>query len=334
MHNYENEVVDGVRDLLDFFPVEVNLKELLPLYPPEQYTYRLVTGGEHLNLVLTDLTPETVGYYLVGNNGDLGPATVLDHRISHQLITGGVDLLQFDDGQSFKNQILQDGKGVILLEGRSAFKGPLRLEVVQNGVTNFRAELNLSLAGVEQMFRQKNLIREMQNNSEYFSVLKALPPDNGEIDRLIVNGSPVGFTNPEHFLGFDETTSEQNFVLVHGYNVNAQEARGFQAEVFKRLFWSGMNAKFWAITWYGWESQIDVPIYGKRSPNYHINVRHAYNAGKMLKDFVAEQNMSAPTIAAHSLGNVVASTAIQKGMPYSSYISTAWILMGDWCSEG
>ncbi|AMV73080.1 hypothetical protein DBW_2770 [Desulfuromonas sp. DDH964] len=140
----------------------------------------------------------------------------------------------------------------------------------------------------------------------------------GPEDRL-VSGE---FSNPEHFEGFDADNDDNDFIHVHGYNVNDQDARGEQAEAFKRLYWSGSRARFWGITWYGWDTQLSVPIpgIGTRTPNYHINVRRAFETGRLLKDFVSTAGLSNATIFAHSLGNMVVSSAIAGGMNVRRYL--------------
>ena len=50
-------------------------------------------------------------------------------------------------------------------------------------------------------------------------------------------------------------TNDKNFVFLHGYNVNPDQARGAFADMFKRLYWSGSHAKFYGVTWNGYESQ-------------------------------------------------------------------------------
>ena len=46
-------------------------------------------------------------------------------------------------------------------------------------------------------------------------------------------------------------TIDKNFVFLHGYNVLPDEARGVAADMFKRMYWSGSHAKFYAVTWEG-----------------------------------------------------------------------------------
>ena len=102
----------------------------------------------------------------------------------------------------------------------------------------------------------------------------------------------------------DSECNQKNFVFVHGYNVNAQQARGWQSELFKRMYWSGSHAKFWGVTWYGSETQL----FGKVTTNYHINVQHAFATVPALWNFL--QPLGEITIAAHSLGNMIVSAML------------------------
>ena len=56
-------------------------------------------------------------------------------------------------------------------------------------------------------------------------------------------------------------------MFVHGYNVDVQSARGWAAEMFKRLWQAGANMEFHPVAW---ESDIG-PSY-----NYQVNVSNAF----------------------------------------------------------
>jgi hypothetical protein len=120
----------------------------------------------------------------------------------------------------------QDAPSVVLLEGVKSGQGSLVLEVFDPSENKvFSNSLNLSLDGVEQMFRHKNLIQELRKNpdNQLNGDIPELGPDaddGGEEDRL---GSLSNLPDFE--------CNHQNFVFVHGYNVNGQEARGWQAEM-------------------------------------------------------------------------------------------------------
>lgn len=319
----DNDAVDGMRDLIDFFPVTLDIAGLVRTFPPASYTYRLTSAGENLRVVFPGLTQENVDKYLI----DVPTAARLGSSVSRPMRVSGIAPLSTEESnlpQSLFNSVVQSIANleilpVVLLEGVNAGPAPLQLTVANTqGEEVARIDLNLSLDGVEQMYRRKNLIGELKAYYQSNFGQSGLPghdpvPDINQPDRL----SETQFENSKHFSGFDaENDHSNNFIHVHGYNVNDQASRGEQSEIFKRLYWSGSRAKFWGITWYGWESQGILPF----TPNYHVNVRHAFNTGRLLKDFVAAQGLGSATIFGHSLGNMVVSSAIEEGMTVARYL--------------
>lgn len=317
--------ISGTRDLVDYFPVLLNIGDVIQKLPAAKYTYILKQGQSAVNYVSTDLMSGTIRDYLT----DVATATALQNRAKTEVEETGTRL-----DSALLEKLLEDGEEqIILVDGRGKTRMPLVLEVRDNANKDvaFRTELPLSIDGVENMFRHKNLIREMAKIEASPFLGKSIGvtpipehdmPDvdrMGKLDRLVAADFK---DSQDHFAGFSADKSG-DFVHVHGYNVNEEDSRGEQAEVFKRLYWSGSNANFWGVTWYGWDSQRDYWLLkGLRSPNYHINVRHAFNAGKLLKHFVTNSSPSPvnATFSAHSLGNMVVSTAIQNGMPYRNYL--------------
>lgn len=306
--DFENDYVDGVRDLVDFFPVQLDLNGLLELYPANNYSYRLTTGGEHLSFVYTKFTGGQAGYYLIGEPGtgaanDLTEATILGHVSTQTLGTDGIGLFNTVGGDKFLSRVKAGGQDVILIEGRKLLDGPLALEIGDGLNSPLRFELNLSLAPVEQMFRHVNLIDKATDNYN--------PPQSGtkwgEPSRVFVQEfeDQFGKGARETFESFDSTLDQGNFVFVHGYNVNGQQARGWQSEMFKRLFWSGSKTKFWGVSWYGADGQI-----GPATPDFHINVQHALRTAPELKEYLSEIIVGPKDIAAHSLGNMLINSAL------------------------
>lgn len=220
--------IDGTRDLVDFFPVFLDIKQLINILPPgPKAVYKLKQANSALNFAYADVTPDEAGSYLT----DLRAAQSLQNTETVQITSSGVELIS-----EFLNKIKNDGKGVILLEGRArilaADNKPLILAVRnESGATVVEVSFQLSIDGVETMFRHKNL-------------LAAGGGTGGPSDRLDAANYP------------DRLTNNKAFVMVHGYNVNAESARGWGAEMFKRLYWTGSRAKFYNVTWYGSETQI------------------------------------------------------------------------------
>jgi hypothetical protein len=141
----------------------------------------------------------------------------------------------------------QGAAAVILLEGSAAGKEPLTLAVTDAaGAEVFATRLNLSLDGVEQMFRHVNVIEAVGG-----------PPPADLPNGARYGGVTSRFDEPQN-LPDSETDNEKHFVLRHGYNVNGQEPRGFSSEIFKRLYWAGSKAKFWGVSWFGFETQNQI----------------------------------------------------------------------------
>lgn len=280
--NGRDTSVNGVRDLVDFFPLHLNIARLLSILPPTTpgISYHLAQADGAANFLTTDLSPATAGEYHLPNDRTkaLGTASVA------QITIDGATL-----DQPFLEGIATQGRGIILVEASRPTKNPLRLEVRRGPELLARLDLPLSFSNVEMMFRHRNLVKAVDQ--------KADTPDRNSA------------TNWP-----DSLNNNQAFVFVHGYNVNQKQARGWQAEFFKRLWWSGSNAQFWGATWYGTDSQ---KIIGSKhfTPNYHLNVVHAFGCAPKLAEFITTlrgtgDNALIVNVAGHSLGNMVVSAAI------------------------
>ncbi len=119
----------------------------------------------------------------------------------------------------------------------------------------------------------------------------------------------------------DKWCGKKAFVMVHGYSVKAKGARAWGAEMWKRFYWSGSNAKFHMVTWLGDHGILPtgVPYLGEKTPDYWLNVYNAFLTSPALKDEVAK--IKEPVyIAGHSLGNMVISSAMaDHGMKVQRY---------------
>ena len=85
--------------------------------------------------------------------------------------------------------------------------------------------------------------------------------------------------------------------------------------VFKKLWWAGLDRGFIAVQWRGNEGQMA----GTPTPNYYGNVQNAFQTAPALSNAMA--TVQGPKwFMAHSLGNMLVSAAIQDyGMPYEKY---------------
>ncbi len=217
--NYRHNQIQGRSDLVNFFPVVLCLSNTLQTLPPSGgYEYHLYQAdsariGGSVKFVYTCLTPTNAFDYLT-NTASFGYGTNFDEAaMTADTIPVNHDVMLDTNFLAYIQNT--GGTGVILLEGCAATPHPLMLEIWRNGKLLTGVPLYLSITGVEQMFRHVNL--------------------------SYVNGSvevPARTDAPN-----EPPTSAKNFVFLHGYNVNQQEARGVLSEVFKRMYWSGSKAK-------------------------------------------------------------------------------------------
>lgn len=271
--------VDTCRDLVDFFPVFIDLKSFLDgIDDLSAITVKLKHADGGLNLVYTDLLPEDAGDYVrksnlttgFGSNFDKAPGeanTVVVNSVGHTL------------SEAFLTKIRDEDKGVLLFEGAknssSILSEPLVLEVSNSAGKLFDFEMPLRLGPVEQMFRHENLC--------------------GTIGTAVNESSRTG----EPTLYPDALTSDNTFAFVHGYNVPQFYARGWNSEMFKRLHQIGSKAKFVGVTWDG-DTGVD----------YHEAVYRAFRTSEHIGS--ALNKYTGLTVAAHSLGNMVVSNAIEN----------------------
>jgi hypothetical protein len=296
--NYKDQVVNGTRDLIDFFPVFLDLKQLLTVLPPTTpgVTYKLKQAESALNFVYTNLTRDHALDYQT-QLPTTGFSDTLDKApgvaITHQITAAGVDLAQYCP--SFLTGIRDSGWGVILIEGRATTTAPLVLSVEKDGTVIAEVKLDLRISNVEDMFRHVDMT---QVPKKYDGSTYTLPAPVSATH----TGDP-GEAWP------DSQTNGKYFVFLHGFNVDGQRARGWNSEVFKRLHVLGSKARFVGVSWHG---ATGIKLGGSYT-DYHGAVFNAFQTGDALAGALSFTGSADVTLAAHSLGNIVGSQAIQSG---------------------
>ena len=298
--NGQDNHVNGTRDLVNFFPVSLEIRSLLQAYPSNTFTCWLKHADSALNFASPDYIELPIYAtnclaYLTDTNlaHAIAPTTLPPGAPTYNITPDGVML-----SQGFVEGIREGSGSVLLVEAKTNTSSPLVLEIRRGTNVVAQAWLYVSISGVEQMFRHKNLIAETFPNTNSLG---------GPPDRLNDGDVP---NEPD--------TNDKNFVFLHGYSVSPDQARGVFADVFKRLFWSGSHARFYGVTWKGNESEGNIPLPGGVtlnlptgvSPIYHTNVANAFLTAPQLALFLATLTNGPTTLAAHSLGNMVALSAI------------------------
>lgn len=150
--DWQNDRVDGLDDLADFFPVFLDIKQLLTVLPPGNapgatVKYKLKQADEKLNFVYTSLTrTNAFGYRVPVSAAGYGPnaAQSVDNATTQLITATGVELLA-----SFLARIKDQDQGVILIEMRGMTAAPLKLIVEKNDVQIAEVSVNIATGEVK-----------------------------------------------------------------------------------------------------------------------------------------------------------------------------------------
>jgi esterase/lipase superfamily enzyme len=74
--------------------------------------------------------------------------------------------------------------------------------------------------------------------------------------------------------------------------------------MFKRLWQTGCDMKFVGVTWFGEEGVLEAF-------HYQENVRNALLSGESFAALMSHYSQDKTVVMAHSLGNMVVSSALQ-----------------------
>jgi hypothetical protein len=295
--NYEDDEVNGRSDLLDFFPVWLDLHDTLNLLPPSgTVQYKLKQANGAVRAVYTDLTKGSAGNFLTTEGNTYGPSF---NQNSYEADTFEVTSSGVTLSRDFLDKIKNDAsKGILLMEGAASTTSPLVLEIWKDGARICEKEMPLCVDGVEKMYRWINL-------------------------RHVIGGSEMRATDTREPANYpDSYCNGKQFIFVHGYSVHEEAARAWNAEMFKRLYQSGSRAMFTAVTWRGNDGQLWdwIPFVGGLTPDYYVNVEHAFETASNLVSTINASVPGSKYIAGHSLGNMVVSSAIaDHGLSVNAY---------------
>lgn len=288
--------VNGIRDLVDFFALCFRLENALEFFPPEQFTYRISHESEALAVIKDYVVAAgSAGLYLT----DPDEAIKLYEREVVQIGS------RSDEPYVIPDEILTAMAGdnrtdTLVFEARSRTSKPLVLEIIRkdSGKSIFTCELPLEILDVQELYLHANF-RNVGCPSE--------EDCGGALERLDNDKKP-----------FCMTDSDKALVWVHGYNVNGKAGAATYSEIFKRLFHTGFNGNFYGVSWYG-----DPP--GTGAPHYHQAVVNAFNLSEPFADFIntiVKPENDKVSVSAHSLGNILVGAAIQDyGLTLDNYFA-------------
>ena len=147
--DYDDDRVNGRCDLLDFFPVLVNVTGV-PAW--QDLTWKIKTTGDaNVNVVFTELSAGAAGSFHTKDVDALDGETPLYEAATTSLYT------ETDLPEGFLDE---KGEGILLIEGSSLGEGNIVLEGIRGGSDPVIFSLPVNVANVEDMYRTINLRKD------------------------------------------------------------------------------------------------------------------------------------------------------------------------------
>lgn len=193
----------------------------------------------------------------------------------------------------------------LLFEAGSAGIGQLVLLVLNNGkIVSESPPLHLELRDIKEMY----YATEATPPEGFLQPYKvATPPVYPEIG--------VQPLDPTRAVRPDATWSHQSLVFVHGWNMEEEESVSFAETLYKRLWHVGYRGKLHLFRW-PTDALISPEVLDFEFFNsYNFSEHRAFVYGKALKQAVAALPPGDEVfLLAHSMGGIVASSALYGGM--------------------
>jgi hypothetical protein len=125
----------------------------------------------------------------------------------------------------------------------------------------------------------------------------------------------------------DRQEEEEVIIFVHGWRLSPADTANFAETMFKRMWWRGYKGRFAAVRWDTYYNATDhgwVPYVGQAVDaylgKYNDSEHNAWLTGEVLKEYVDElPGTYRKHIVAHSMGNVVTASALERGMTVDTY---------------
>lgn len=291
--DYSNSNVDGKRDLIDFVPLWINVNNALnQLNSNFKYEFTLSQNENAVNVLWTGLSKNQIKSFQTNIVDSCGKSL---NKKSYE-----ADVDKFSNKEVIIPQLFVDNisenenNGVLMLEGTEPVSSILSFncyKITRGGIFKrrelvFKINIPISISSVEDMYRWVN-IRDSIENAKVDRTTDIDEPSNLPDSEVVGNNGEI-----------------KNVVFLHGFNVTEKDGRAWNSEIFKRLWVSGFNARFWGVVWAGDLGSVNAL-------SYHYNVHSAFITARDLSLFIQNNISGESVILAHSLGNMVVASAIQ-----------------------
>ncbi len=226
-------------------------------------------------------------------------------------------------------------EGYFLFEGVAEGKGKLRIVLLDKNDKELEVGPGVwvNLLDIKRMYQRAHALPRREDFPAPFEVHGVgrvpFPYQRAEDGSLTIPDANVDWAQGDGTMGpvayspaWDET--DEAVVLVHGVGLDVNQHRIWAESAFKRMWWEGYKGGFYSFRWHG-ETPPVPPAQNLRFI-FNLPEYRAWTWGGSLRKFV--ENHVKPgrvrvCLIAHSLGNVVAHSAIEQGLRVDAYAMLA-----------
>jgi hypothetical protein len=317
--NYSDNSINGIRDLEDFTRLHLDIYSIREMLKDDDLDIALKfedTAGSSPSIKLWEATDITYGdeSYLEGID-------IAEDQLS-RLYLGEVTSSQplVIPQEFWDNLIFSDDPAYLLYEGSGIGKGKLTIELQKDGqALGDGPFVWLELKDIQSMYERAeatpNSLGDPYNEQEI---------GDPQVPSIGWVAKPDGFPFQA---AWDEDPDNQNYIVfVHGWRMSYLGARNYAENFYKRMWHRGYKGRFASYRWHTYwnddfvTSNLVLDLIEAWLSKYNESEYRAWKYGEGLKGFVESlPNGYDKHIAAHSMGNIVASSAIDQGLNVVNY---------------
>ena len=227
-----------------------------------------------------------------------------DPNNSTHTTVGGTDVFVLPK-TLFANLSEAQSKTFLLFEGCGVGKGQLKLVILDKNmqVIGEGPGVWMDLKNIKSMYER---VKATADGAENF------PFPYNFVGSDAVPSPAMGWVSDPSGYSFEPASDERSayIVFVHGWNMEYSESTNYAETMFKRMWQRGYKGRFVSFRW---------PTFTGLT-TFNDSEYRAWKCGVSLKQYIATLPTSfTVNLVAHSMGNIVAGSALEKGASVANY---------------
>jgi len=314
----EDDVVETKRDLEDLTRIWLNIGG---------FHEQLESGEIELGFKWADTngsTPSIKIYWAADSEGkrdylfdEDAAAAQLAENYKTALATVSSGNTSFIDKKVFADISSTEGKVYFLYEGVTEGSGKLTSVIKIGGNEYEAASVDLRLLHVRNMYER---VKVTPDNPDSFAEPSEFVGDSSVDPNELPETPNVQWVEDPNGKAFVEDPEEEKeyLIFVHGWRMTYEGSQKYAESMFKRLWHTGYRGRYAFVRWPTYSKDTHPTTEGLFT--YNISDYRAWVSGEGVAQFVNSRPPAyVRNIAAHSMGNIVVSSALREGMNVENY---------------